>query len=883
MVESFFPIEKLLEKLGSFAYEELLLFCGVKNDLEKLKETLTTVKSVVLDAEEKQVHSHQLRDWLEKLKDACYDAEDALDEFEVEDLRRQVIKQRSIGRKLRNFFGSSNPIAFCFRMGHQLKKIRERFDEIANMMGKFNLTLRLDDHRRVVHEEREPTHSFVRTSDIIGRYEDGEKIIELLMQTSDGESETVSVIPIVGIGGLGKTALAKLVYNDQKDFGKRQIMTKIINSVIGGNHGNLDPDRMQKVLRDSLNGKRYLLVMDDVWNEDPRAWGELKSLLLGGAEGSKILVTTRSNKVALIMGTMRGTTGYNLQELPYKDCLSLFMKCAFKEGKEKHPNLVKIGEKIMEKCRGIPLAVRTVGSLLYGSTDEHDWEHVRDNDIWKLRQAPDDILPALRLSYDQLPPHLKQCFAYCSIFPKDYKFASVHLVQFWMAQGLLQSPNENEELEKIGMRYFKELCSRSFFQDLGDLLPGLEVFNCQIHDLMHDLALLVAKGECLMVNSAGQSIPKSVRHLSFVSANALRNDFASFLPDLGRVRTIMLPIDDERTSQSFVTSCISKSKSLRVLVLMNSAIEVLPRKMGNLRQLRHLDLSGNRKIKKLPNSICELQSLQTLNLGDCLELEELPKDIRYLVSLRMFVVTTKQKSLLESGIGCLSSLRFLMISDCGNLEYLFEDIDQLSVLRSLVINSCPRLISLPPAMKYLSSLETLILLKCESLDLNLNMEMEEEGSHHDCNNVRSHLRTLCVAELTQLLELPQWLLQGSSKTLQMLTIGDCPNFMALPRSLKDLEALENLLITSCPKLSSLPEGMHHLTTLKTLAIEECPALCERCKPLTGEDWPKIAHIPQIDLDGEMIKSSDIQLSLERFSQTAETVSTEVQRFFNTAF
>ncbi|KAH9679146.1 hypothetical protein WN943_027451 [Citrus x changshan-huyou] len=871
MVESFFPIEKLLEKLGSFAYEELLLFCGVKNDLEKLKETLTTVKSVVLDAEEKQVHSHQLRDWLEKLKDACYDAEDALDEFEVEDLRRQVIKQRSIGRKLRNFFGSSNPIAFRFRMGPQIKKIRERFDEIANMVGKFNLTQRLDDHRRVVQEEREPTHSFVRPSDIIGRYEDGEKIIELLTQTSDGESETVSVIPIVGIGGLGKTALAKLLYNDQRveehfelkiwicvseDSGKRQIMTKIINSVTGGNHGNLDPDRLQKVLRDSLNGKRYLLVMDDVWNEDPRAWGELKSLLLGGAEGSKILVTTRSNKVALIMATMRGTTGYNLQELPYKDCLSLFMKCAFKVGQEKHPNLVKIGEKIVEKCRGIPLAVRTVGSLLYGSTDEHDWEYVRDNDIWKLRQAPDDILPALRLSYDQLPPHLKQCFAYCSIFPKDYEFASVHLVQLWMAHGLLQSPNKNEELENIGMRYFKELCSRSFFQDLGDLLPGLEVFNFQIHDLMHDLALLVAKGECLTVNSTGQSIPKSVRHLSFVGANALRNDFASFLPDLGRVRTILFPIDDERTSQSFVTSCISKSKSLRVLVLTNSAIEVLPRKMGNLKQLRHLDLSGNRKIKKLPNSICELQSLQTLNLGDCLELEELPKDIRYLVSLRMFVVTTKQKSLLESGIGCLSSLRFLMISNCGNLEYLFEDIDQLSVLRSLVVNACPRLNLLPPAMKYLSSLERLIFDECESLSLSLNMEMKEEGSHHDRKNVGSHLRTLYVARLTPLLELPQWLLQGSSKTLQTLAIGDCPNFMALPGSLKDLEALENLVIGICPKLSSLPEGMHHLTTLKTLAIEECPALCERCKPLTGEDWPKIAHIPQIVFDGEMIKSSD---------------------------
>ncbi|KAH9679187.1 hypothetical protein KPL71_026027 [Citrus sinensis] len=654
MVESYFQIEKLLEKLGSSAYEELLLFCGVKNDLQKLKETLTTVKSVVLDAEEKQIHNHRLRDWLGKLKDACYDAEDVLDEFEVEDLRRQVMKQRSIGRKFHNFFGSSNPIAFRFRMGHQIKKIRERFDEIAKLRGEFNLIERLDDHRRVVHKEREPTHSFVLSSDIIGRDKDREKIIELLMQTSDSESETVSVVPIVGLGGLGKTALAKLVYNDQRveehfelkiwicvseDFDERQIMTKIIKSIT-----------------------------------DPEAWRKLKSLLLGGANGSKILVTTLAGR--LLQSWARG---------------------------------------------------------------------------------------------------------------EDYPFDSFSLVQFWMAHGLLQSHNKNEELEDIGMRYLKELLSRSFFHDLTFGMLGMGMFFFKMHDLMHDLALLVAKDEFLVVNSDCQSIPKRVRHLSFAAANASRKDFSSLLSDLGRVRTIVFSTDDEKISQSFVESCISKSQFLRVLNLSESAIE---------------------------------------------------------------------KSLQESGIRSLGSLRCLTISGCGDLEHLFEEIDQLRVLRTLSIVCCPRLISLPPAIKYLSSLETLFLYKCESLDLNINMEMEGEGSNHDRKNTRPHLRRVVIGEITQLLELPQWLLQGSTDTLQNLLIIDCPNFMALPRSLKDLEALETLFILGCPKLSSLSEDMHHVTTLKSLTIGGCPALSERCKRPTGEDWPKIAHIPQVNLDGEMIKSSD---------------------------
>ncbi|KAH9679142.1 hypothetical protein WN943_027452 [Citrus x changshan-huyou] len=872
MVESFFPIEKLLEKLGSFAYEELLLFSGVKNDLQKLKETLTAVKSVVLDAEEKQIHNYRLSVWLEKLKDACYDAEDVLDEFEVEDLRRQVMKQRSIGRKFRNFFGSSNPIAFRFRIGHQIKKIRERFDEIAKLKGEFNLTERLDDHRRVVHKERVgATEAFVPASDIIGRDKDREKIIELLMQASPGESETLSVIPIVGIGGLGKTALAQLVFNDQRveehfelkiwirvseDFGQRQIMKKIMELITGQNQGDLHTHQLQRILRDRLNSKRYLLVMDDVWNEDPEAWRKLKSLLLGGANGSKILVTTRSRKVASIMGRRGGTTGYNLQGLPFEDCLSLFMECAFQEERDKHPNLAKIGEGIVKKCGGIPLAVRTLGSVLCGKTDKRDWEFVRDNEIWQLEQMDIGILRALRLSYDQLPPHLKQCVAYCSIFPKGYQFYGDSLVQFWMAHGLLQSHNKKEELEDIGLRYLKELLSRFFFQDLSFGMLGMETFSFKMHDLMHDLALLVAKDEFLVVNSDCQSIPKSVRHLSF-AANASRNNFSSLLSDLGRVRTIFFSTDDdEKTSQSFVESCISKSQFLRVLDLSGSAIEVCPREMGNLKHTRYLDLSKNYKIKKLPKSICELQSLQTLNLAGCLELEELPKDIRYLVNLRLLALTTKQKSLQESGIRSLGSLRCLSISSCWNLEHLFEEIDQLTVLRTLSIESCPRLISLPPAIKYLSSLENQYLASCESLDLNLNMEMEGEGSHHDRKNTRPHLRRVFIKEITQLLELPQWLLQGSTDTLQNLLILGCPNFMALPESLRNFEALEGLVIGNCPKLSSLPEDMHHLTTLKSLAIAGCPALSERCKPPTGEDWPKIAHIPEILLDGEMIKSSD---------------------------
>ena len=130
-----------------------------------------------------------------------------------------------------------------------------------------------------------------------------------------------------------------------------------------------------------------------------------------GGQGSKILVTTRSHKVASVMATR---PFHHIKGLPKDDCLSLLLRWAFNRDEEKqYPKLVEIGEQIVNKCKGVPFAIRTLGSLLYSKTKESDWISIRDSDTWKLEQQQEDILPALRLSYDQLPLYLKQCFDYC--------------------------------------------------------------------------------------------------------------------------------------------------------------------------------------------------------------------------------------------------------------------------------------------------------------------------------------------------------------------------------------------------------------------------------------------------------------------------------------
>jgi Leucine-rich repeat (LRR) protein len=251
---------------------------------------------------------------------------------------------------------------------------------------------------------------------------------------------------------------------------------------------------------------------------------------------------------------------------------------------------------------------------------------VRDNEIWKLEQVENDILPALRFSYNQLPIHLKRCFTFCSLFPKDHEFYSDELIRMWMANGLIfeTSINKEQELEDVGELYINELLSRSFFQDASEKLASLPFYTFKMHDLIHDLAILVAPGESSAVELGNKDIVGTIRYLSFFK---MGQGVPNYLDKLTKVRTIM-PIGVQPPPVSLVEVCISRFNYLRLLDISNSSSEVLPSSIGTLKHLRYLNLSYNKQIKKLPDSICKLHNLQTLLLHGCQRLEQLPKGTR---------------------------------------------------------------------------------------------------------------------------------------------------------------------------------------------------------------------------------------------------------------
>ncbi|KAK4596262.1 hypothetical protein RGQ29_014341 [Quercus rubra] len=673
---SFGLVRKIIEKLGSTTFDEIGSIWGVKDEFQKLKNTVSTIQAVLQDAEEQQDKNHQVRDWLMKLRDAIYDADDLLSDFSTEDLRQRVMGGDKMAKKVRTFFSSSNQLAFRLTMAHKIKAMRERLNAIANDRNNFQL-VEQPLQRRVETRQRDQTHSFIGEEEVIGREEDKKNIIDLLLNFD--VEENVSFISIVGIGGLGKTTLAQYVYNDEKVkayfelkmwvcvsdfFDVKAIAEKILGSATSTKVENLDMDQLQNRLRTELNQKKYLLVLDDVWNENNEKWCNLKRLLMGGLKGSKVVITTRTKLVAEITSTI---PPYNLEGLSEKQSWLLFKQMAFKKEQETiDPNLEVIGKDIIQKCQGVPLVIKTLGRVLYFKKTEDEWSYIKDNELSNVTQGENDkgILPILKLSYNHLPSHLKCCFAYCSLFPKDQEIPKLTLIQLWIAQGFIQSLDEKISLEDVANEYCMELIWRSFFQEVeDDHLRNITSFK--MHDLIHDLAQSISRTECTLVNSNAIRVNEKVRHLSFPSYNVFEKNLSS-LVKAKKIRTFILTsysslYDEEVEEESTLNKLISSFRCLRVLDLHGLNIVTVPNSIDKLAYLKYLDLSEN-DIEVLPSSIIRLLNLQTIKLSKCGKLKELPRGIQKLVNLKhLDIYGCDSLTHMPSGLGELTSLQTLQL------------------------------------------------------------------------------------------------------------------------------------------------------------------------------------------------------------------------------
>ncbi|KAK4591947.1 hypothetical protein RGQ29_016426 [Quercus rubra] len=691
--------QKIIEELGSWAFKEVASLWNVEAELENIKNTVSTIQAVLRDAAEQQTHSHQVKDWLEKLKDAVYEVDDLLGEFFAEALR-QGGTSGNIPKKVRNFLSTPNRLVFHREMSGKINAMKQKLNAIAEDRKLFHLK---EYHvEPPVSMDREETHSFVLDEKVIGREDDKQAIIKLLLEPNN--EENVSIVPIVGIGGLGKTTLAQFVYNDKNIkehfelkmwicisdvFDVKMIIQKIISATCEKLEDH-SMDKSQDQLRKIINQKKYLLVLDDVWNEDPHKWESLKDLLVGGAKGSKIVITTRARLVAEITCPV---SIYTLKGLNEERSWLLFKQIAFRKGQGQgtnNPRLEEIGREIVRKCQGIPLAIKSIGNDLRLEKTEHKWSYVNNNILEIATQQKNDIFPILKLSYDHLPSHLKSCFAFCSLFPKDYEIDKVTLIQLWIAQGFIRPSNKNQELKDVVDDYFKDLLWRSFFEeDMGGL-------KYKMHDLIHDLARLVARVECTIITLDRNNFDEKTRHVSipfYIDSSFIET--SSLLDRAEKLRTCLLTFKSSNQhgageiDESMLNKLILSCRRLRALGFCGVHIERVPDSIDKLIHLTYLDFSKNDVIETLPNAISRLRKLQTLKVNDCQNLKELPRDIRFLVGLRHLENSEcRRLSHMPVGLGqmtCLQTLSSFVVRDnqASTSGPISSGLDELNSLNSL--------------------------------------------------------------------------------------------------------------------------------------------------------------------------------------------------------
>ncbi|XP_020216116.2 putative disease resistance protein RGA4 [Cajanus cajan] len=619
------------ENLKSFVQDELATILGVDQQIQKLSSYLTAIRAVLEDAEKKQITSNAVKDWLQKLTDAAYVLDDILDECSIHS------KSSCLSRL--------HPKGILFRrdVGKRMKDITQRFHDIHEERSMFQFSTGVTDKHAEDDDEWRQTSSVITEPIIYGRDQDREQIVEFLLRHA-GNSQDLSIYPIVGMGGLGKTTLAKQVFNDDRvskhfdlkiwvcvsnDFNTKIILQSIIECITG-QHPNLNTlEAMQKKFQEVLQSKRYLLVLDDVWNEDQRKWKELKGVLQC-AMGT-ILVTTRLEQVASIM---EACPVHRLIELSDDDSWSLFKHHAFGYDREESEELVAIGKYIVKKCVGSPLAIKTLGSLLRGESEVQQWQNIKESEIWDIKEescltsGENSILRALELSYVNLDISLRRCFSFCAIFPKGSEIVKEELIHLWMANGFIKSEG-NLEVENVGNKVWKRLYCRSFFQEVKTDKLGI-ITSFKMHDLFHDLAQSVVGEECVVYGKTRLTdLSSRVHHFHLFKSNEYESVNKASLDKVESLRT-------------FLDDSYWYNKNIPLLPLNNSlrALKISSRQMSsliNLTNLRYLNLFGS-YVACLPSSICRLEKLQILKLEACPFLLRLPKDLTQLQDLRHLVI-----------------------------------------------------------------------------------------------------------------------------------------------------------------------------------------------------------------------------------------------------
>ncbi|XP_042495096.1 putative disease resistance protein RGA3 [Macadamia integrifolia] len=635
---------------------------GVQEEYEKLQRIVREAKVILMDLEWRRLrrgYTADVRGWLNQITVLYCEADDMLDELSYEaHATTRIIQMKEekadlycmINRKVCNII-KCNSLSLPRKIKnfqHVLDDMKMAFPDI-DYSPEVRINIGDIDYAfQQVYKNRSGDEAVVKVGS--RAEEDKTKIVNIII--NNRQQMLISVLPILGDLFIGKKTLAKLVFDDESIKSHfdlrfwvgtvwflhlRDIVTEIVEQSLRRSMGGMGGGDLQHMLEEILSGKRFLLVLTDVWFRglpEKERWDNLQTLLRVGSKGSTIIVTTDYRRTARIMGTI---PPYELSRLSIEESWALFRRNVFGRGSAvlETPNLVRIGLELVEEFQGFPFALTILGAMMRFKTNIQDWTTILKT-MKALHSNSDSVIEsALKICYNDMESPLKRCFSYCSVFPKNFIIEKKKLIQLWMAQGFLEqeassSINDNGggdhddvilmEEEDIGNAYFKSLVLRSFlrvvkFDDNGEPL------------------------ECTMDAS-----------------------FRNFVQDLPTPRHCILDFRLVLDFPDDISYHGHFSKSLRVLELKHVNKDELPSSIGELIHLRYLDLSHGR-FKALPASISKLYHLQTLKLLHCRFLQRFPKGLGRLRNLKILTsfkvgnmnVTTGDEAGIDE-LGCLLQL-----------------------------------------------------------------------------------------------------------------------------------------------------------------------------------------------------------------------------------
>ncbi|KAM0069326.1 putative P-loop containing nucleoside triphosphate hydrolase, leucine-rich repeat domain superfamily [Helianthus debilis subsp. tardiflorus] len=833
-------VKVIFDKLADEAFKRYARSQNIHSELKQLGITLTQIQALLNDASHKETTHESVRLWLNSLQHLAYDIDDVLDDVATEAMHRELTPESeastSMVRKL--IPACCTNFSLSHRLSPKLDRITTQLQQLEKQKSDLGLIVK-DDKPKGTSRRNETS---LLESDVVGREGEREKLINKLLQDEPSKQNFI-ILPIVGMGGVGKTTLARILYNDTRVKGHFELMAwvcvsdefdifkisqTIYQSVAKESKQFTDTNQLQIALKEKLEGKRFLVVLDDVWNENYDDWENLVRPFHSGANGSRVIMTTRKQQLLKKIGFNHLD---HLERLSHEDALSLLALHALDvDNFDSHATLKPQAEGIVKKCGGLPLALKAIGRLMRAKTEEEEWNDVLNSEIWNLESA-DEIVPALRLSYHDLSADLKRLFAYCSLFPKDFLFEKEEMVLLWVAEGYLNESVANKSPECLGHECFEKLLSRSFFQRA----PSGEPFFV-MHDLMNDLATFVAGEYFLRFDNQMEMTEEALakyRHMSFIREEYVAfRKFGAFekARSLRTLLAVYVGVDQGwkkfYLSNKILIDLLPQLPLLRVLSLRRFNIREVPNSIGTLKHLRYLNLSHT-NIKELPENVGNLYNLQTLIVSGCESLTNLPKSFFKLKRLRHFDIrNTPLLKKLPLGIGELKSLQtFTRIIIGGNNGFAITELKGLKDLNGEIsIEGLNKVQSSMHAREANLSFKGINKLELKWDDGSASETLEKEVLNE--LKPRSDKLKMLEVECYEGMEFPNWVGDPSFNRLVHVSLRACRKCTYLP-PLERLPSLEILRFEDMPSWevwSTNSEAM--FPCLRELQIINCPNLVD---------------------------------------------------------